>query len=133
MNKPSLYSICSPPEHPPEAHKLGSDTNAPSLGRWSDPDADELRTHSQTQPYLRREPTAYVTHGEIDGFFRHVFQSGISGVEAHLDLTGLKYDRTHPLQAEALVEGQLNGCIDSSSRSKFICPFIRPLLHIDAR
>src|SRR5271170_2128267 len=98
MNKPSLHSICLPPEHPPEAPKLGFNTNAPSHGHWSDPDSDELRTHSQTQPYLLKEPTACVKNGGIDGFFRHVFLSGISGVEAHLDLTDLKYDSTHPRQ-----------------------------------
>jgi hypothetical protein len=70
MSQPSLYSLCAP-EHRPKAPKpeLGTD-DSPSLEHWVNPDADELRTHSQTQPYLRNEPKASVTPEGTNGFFR---------------------------------------------------------------
>ena len=121
VDRLSLYNICAP-EHPPKAPKPGFNTDhSPSLGHISNPDADELHTHSQTQPYLRNEPIA-----RIDGFFRHVFLQDITANEANLDLSDLKYNPSQPRQAEVLLEGKLNGCIDSSSRSKFIGPsFVR--------
>ena len=115
----SLYSICAP-EHPP---------NPPKPGHLSNPDADELHTHSQTQPYLRNEPTARVISGGINRFFRHVFLQDITAKEANLDLSDLKYNPSQPRQAEELLEGRLNRCIDSSSRSQFIGPSFRPFLH----
>jgi len=119
----SLYNI-SAPEHPPKAPQSGFNTDhSPSLGHISNPDADELHTHRQTQPYLRNEPTAKVTSGEINGFFRHVFSQDITGNEANLNLSDLKYNPFQPRQAEVLLEGKLNRCIDSSSRSKFIGPY----------
>jgi hypothetical protein len=130
MNPQSLESICSP-EHPPEVPKPGLGSNSPSLARWVDPDADELHTHSQTQPYLRNEPVAIVTPGATDGFFRHIFKQGITVKEANIDLSDLKYNPAQPRQAEVLLERKLNGCINSSSYSKF--QSFRPFLHVDAR
>jgi len=112
MNRLSLYSICDQP-------KFDTD-HSPS------PDADELHTHSQTQPYLRNEPTAIVTPERTNGFFRHVFLRDITAEGANLDLSGLKYNPSQPQQAEVLLEAKLNRCIDSSSRSKFIS--FRPFL-----
>jgi hypothetical protein len=101
-------------------------TTHPSLGNISNPDADELHTHSQTQPYSRNEPTAEVISGGINDFFRHVFLQDITANEANLDLSDLKYNPSQPRQAEVVLEGKLNGCIDSSSHSKFIGPsFVR--------
>jgi hypothetical protein len=97
------------------------------------PDADELHTHSQMQPYLRNEPTARVTPGRTNGFFRHVFLWDITAEEANLDLSDLKYKPSQPRQAEVLLDGKLNRCIDSSSRSKIIGPCFRPFLHNVAR
>jgi hypothetical protein len=126
MARLSLYNI-SAPEHPPKAPQPGFNTDhSPSLAQISNPDADELHTHSQRQPYLRDEPTAKVTSGEINGFFRNVFSQDITGNEANLDLSDLKYNPFQPRQAKVLLEGKLNRCIDSSSRSKFIGPsFVR--------
>ena len=126
VDRLSLYNICAP-EHPPKAPKPGFNTDhSPSLGHISNPDADELHTHSQTQPYLRNEPTDKVISGGINKFFRHVFLQDITANEANLDLSDLKYNPSQPRQAEVLLEGKLNGCIDSSSRSKFIGPsFVR--------
>src|ERR1700733_6524246 len=105
MDQPSLYNICAP-EHPPNP---GFNTDhSSSLGHTSNPDAD---THSQTQPYLRNEPTAEVISGGINGFFRHVFLQDITANEANLDLSDLKYNPSQPRQAEALLEGKLNRCI----------------------
>ena len=116
-----LYNICAP-EHPPKAPKPGN--TSPSLGHVSNPDADELHTHSQTQPYWWDEPTAKVTSG--NGFLRHIFSQDITANEANLHLSDLKYNPSQPQQAEALLEGKLNRCIDSSSRSRFIGPsFVR--------
>ena len=122
MDHLSLYSLCVP-EHPQKAHNPGFDSDdSPSLGHISNPDADELHTHSQTQPYLRNEPMAEVRSGGINGFFRHVFSQDITANEANLNLSDLKYNPSQPRQAEVLLEGKLNGCIDSSSHSKFIGP-----------
>jgi hypothetical protein len=95
----------------------------------SNPDVDELPTHSQTQPYLRNEPTANMISGGINGFFRHVFLQEITANEANLDLSDLKYNPFQPRQAEVVLEGKLNRCIDSSSRSKFIGPSLSVLTH----
>jgi hypothetical protein len=123
MDRLSLYNICAP-EHPPKVPKPGFNTDhSPSLGHLSNPDADELHTHSQTQPYLRNEPMARVTPGGIDGFFRHVFLQDITAKKANLDLSDLKYSPSQPRQAEVLLEDKLNRCIDPSSCSKFIGPF----------
>jgi hypothetical protein len=121
MDRPSLYSI------PPKTPKSGFNTDhSPSLEHLANPDADELHTHSQTQPYLRNEPTARVISGGINGFFRHVFLQDITAKEANLDLSGLKYNPSQPRQADVVLEGKLNRCIDASSRSKFIGPsFVR--------
>jgi hypothetical protein len=126
MDQLSLYNICAP-EHPPKAPNPGFDSDhSPSLGHISNPDADELHTHSQTQPYLRNEPTAEVLSGGINGFFRHVFSQDITANEANISLSDLKYNSSQPRQAEVLLEDKLNGCIDSSSHSKFIGPsFVR--------
>src|SRR5882762_3926316 len=101
MARLSLYNICTP-EHPPKAHKPGFNTDhSPSLGHISDLDADKLHTHSQTQPnYSRNEPTAKVTSGGINGFFRHVFSQDVTANEANLDLSDLKYNPFQPWQAE---------------------------------
>jgi hypothetical protein len=130
MDQPSLYSICSP-ENPPLALKPGHNTESPSLARWVDPDADKLQTHSQTQPYLRNEPTAKVTRGGTDGFFRHVFLQDVTEKAANLDLSDLEYNPEQPRQAEVVLERKLNECIDSSSRSKFICRYFCPSFHTD--
>jgi hypothetical protein len=91
-----------------------------------DSDVDELHSHSQTQPYLRNEPTPKVMSGGTNGFLRHVFLQEITANEANLDLLDLKYNPFQPRQAEVLLESKLNRCIDSSSRSKFIGPsFVR--------
>jgi hypothetical protein len=125
MARLSLYNI-SAPEHPPKAPKSWFNDDSPSLGHISNPDADELHTHSQTQPYLRKEPTTKVISGGMKGFFRHVFLLEITANEANLDLSDLKYNPLQPRQAEVLLEGKLNRCIDSSSRSRFIGPsFVR--------
>jgi hypothetical protein len=69
---------------------------------------------------------AKVTSGGINRFFRHVFSQDITANEANLDLSDLKYNPFQPQQAEVLLEGKLNKCIDSSSRSMFIGPsFVR--------
>jgi hypothetical protein len=124
MAQLSLYNICAS-EHPPKAPKPGFNTDhSPSLGH---PDADELRTHSQTQPYLRNEPTARVIPEGINRFFRQVFLQDITAKEADLDLSDLKYNPLQPRQAKVLLEGKLNRCVDSSSCSKLIGPsFVRP-------
>jgi hypothetical protein len=130
MNRLSLYSICAL-EHQPKAPKPGFDTDhSPHL---VSPDSDELHTHSQTQLYLRNEPTAQVISRRTNGFFRHVFWQDITAEEANLDLSDLKYNPSRPRQAEELLESKLNRCIDSSSRSKFIGPSFRPFLHTVAR
>jgi hypothetical protein len=123
MDQLSLDSICAL-EHSPNAPKPESNTDhSPSLGHLANPDAD---THSQTQPYLRNEPTARVMSGGVNGFFRHVFLQDITAKEANLDLSDLKYNPSQPRQAEVLLEGKLNRCIDYSSHSKFIGPsFVR--------
>ena len=122
MDGLSLYNIYAP-GHPPKAPKPEFNTDhSLSLGHISNLDADELHTHSQTQPYLRNEPTAKVISGGIKGFFRHVFLEDITANEANLDLSDLKYNPSQPQQAAVLLEGKLDGCIDSSSRSKFIGP-----------
>jgi hypothetical protein len=95
-------------------------TTLSDMSHLADPDADELHTHSQTQPYLRNEPTARV----ISGFFHHVFLQDITENQANLDLSDLTYNPSQPRQAEVL-EGELNRCIDASSRSKFISSFVR--------
>jgi hypothetical protein len=124
MDQPSLYNICAP-EHPPSNPGFNTDHSS-SLGDTSNPDADELHTPSQTRPYLRNEPTAEVISGGINGFFRHVFLQDITANEANLDLSDLKYNSSQPRQAEVLLEGKLNRCIDSSSHNKFIGPsFVR--------
>jgi hypothetical protein len=129
----AVYSICVP-EHQPKAPKHGFDTDhPPSLAHFVNPDSDELHTHSQTQPYLRNEPTAQVISGQTNGFFRHVFLQDITAEEANLDLSDLKYNPSRPRQAEELLERKLNRCIDSSSRSKFIGPSFRPFLDTVAR
>jgi hypothetical protein len=125
MDQPSLYSICSP-ENPPEAQKPDHNTKSPFLARWVDRDADELQTHSQTEPYLRNEPTAKVTPRGMDGFFRHVFLQDFTEKAANLDLPDLKYNPEQPRQAEVLLERKLNECIDSSSRSQFIFRYFVP-------
>jgi hypothetical protein len=117
-------NICAP-EHPPKAPNPGFNTDhspSSSLGHLANPDADELHTHSQTQPYLRNEPTARVISGGINGFFCHVFLQDITAKEANFDLSDLKYNLSQPRQAEVLLEGKLNRCIDPPSRSKFIGP-----------
>jgi hypothetical protein len=125
MTRLSLYNI-SAPEHPPKAPKPEFNDHSPSLAHTSNPDADELHTHSQTQPYLRNEPTARVISGRINDFFRHVFLQEITANEAKLDLSDLKYNPFQPRQAEVVLEGKLNRCINPSSRSKFIGPsFVR--------
>lgn len=133
MNRPSLYSICAP-EHQPKAPKPEFDTDhSPSLAQLVNPDADELHTHSQTQPYLRNEPTVKVISGRINEFFRHVFLQDVTTNQANLDLSDLKYNPSQPRQAEALLERKLNGCIDSLSLSKVIGPSFRQFLHTVAR
>jgi hypothetical protein len=110
--------------NPPEALKPGHNTSS-SLARWVD--ADE----SQTQPYLRNEPTAKVTGGGMGGFFRHVFLQDVTGKAVDLDLSDLKYNPEQPRQAEVVLERKLNECIDFSSRSKFICRYFCPSFHTD--
>jgi len=119
MSQPLLYSLCAP-EHPPTLKPIFSSDDSPSLGHWVNPDADELRTHSQTQPYLRNEPKASVSPEGTDGFFRHVFSQGITADKANLDLSDLKYNRSKPREAEKSLEKKLNGCINSLSPSKFM-------------
>jgi hypothetical protein len=132
MNRPSLYSLCAP-ENPIQAPNLGfRNDHSPSLGHTSNPDADELITHSRTRPSLQNEPTARVTASGVKGFFRHVFLEKMITPKANLDLSDLKYNPSAPRQAEQLLEGKLNGCIDSLSLSKFIRPIFRQLLPTDA-
>jgi hypothetical protein len=100
-------------------------TTLSDMSHLADPDADELHTHSQTQPYLRNEPTARVISGRMNGFFHHVFLQDITENQANLDLSDLTYNPSQPRQAEVLLEGELNRCIDASSRSKFISSFVR--------
>ena len=138
MNHPSFYSLCAPERPKPKAPKLGFGTgHSPSLGHLGNPDADELITlitHSQTQPYLRHEPTARVTLTPgINGFFRHVFLQDLPTKKVNLDLSDLKYNPSEPRQAEVLLERKLNRCIDSLSPSKFIGQSLRQFLHTDAR
>lgn len=135
MNQPSFYNLCAP-EHPKsKAPKLGFGTHhSPSLGHLDNPDADELITHSQTQPYLRNEPTARVTLTPgVNGFFRHVFLQDLPTKKVDLDLSDLKYNPSEPRQAEVLLERKLNRCIDSLSPSKLIGQSLRQFLHTDAR
>jgi hypothetical protein len=98
---------------------LSSD-DSPSLGHWVNPDADKLRTHSQTQAYLRNEPKARVSPERINDLFRYIFSDGITADQANLDLSDLKYNPSKPREAEVLLQEKLNACIDSSSPSKFI-------------
>ena len=135
MNQPSFYSLCAPDHPKPKAPKLrfGTDHSS-SLGHLDNPDADELITHSQTQPYLRNEPTARVTLTPgVNGFFRYVFLQDLPTKKVNLDLSDLKYNPSEPRQAEVLLEHKLNGCIDSLSPSKFIGQSLRHFLHTDAR
>jgi hypothetical protein len=133
MNRLSLYSICAP-EHPPKAPKPGPDSDhSPLLAHLVNHEADELHTHSQTQPYLRKEPTARVIPEGLNGFFRHVFLQDITTKEANLDLSDLKYNPSQPLEAEELLESKLNKCIDSSSRSRSLGHSLGPSLHTDTR
>jgi len=121
MHQPSLCSLCAPGNPPAPKPELGTD-DSPSLGHWAsnpDPDADELHTHSQTQPYLRKEPKANVTPEGIDGFFRYVFSRDITADEANLDLSDLKYNPSKPREAGMFLQNKLNGCINSLSLSKF--------------
>ena len=115
---PKLYNLCAPEPLTAPKPELGTD-DSPSLGHWV-PDSDELRTHSQTQPYLRNEPKASVTHEGIDGFFRYVFSRDITADEANLDLSDLKYNPSKPREAEVFLQNRLNGCINFLSLSKFI-------------
>jgi hypothetical protein len=91
----------------------------------SNPDVDELHTHSQTQPYLQNKPTAKVMSGGIWVSSPCILQE-ITANEANTDLSDLQYNPFQLGQAEVLLESKLNRCIDSSSRSKFISPsFVR--------
>jgi hypothetical protein len=106
MNQPSFYSLC--PEYPiPKAPNGFGTDHLPSLEHLDNPDADEL-THSQTQPYLRNEPTARVTLTPgVNGFFRHVFLQDLPTKKVNLDLSDLKYNPSEPRQAEMLLERKL--------------------------
>jgi len=82
------------------------------------PRTSELRTHSQTDPYLWHEPLQCITKQEMkQQFLRHLFSSNDVSVEWNLDLSDLRYDSNRPREAEGVVAQRLNKQILSSSQS----------------
>jgi len=80
------------------------------------PRTSELRSHSQTEPYLRHEPELVITEKKKQ-FLRHLFPTNDLSVEWNLDLSDLRYDSNRPREAEGVVAQRLNKQILSSSQS----------------
>jgi len=91
-------------------------------------DSDQPITHSQTQPYLRREPASKVLGNKVEDFLNHVVpHHGTAYHAVSLDLSDLKYNPSQPRQAEELLAGKLNACIKDTSPSKWISGLPYPI------
>jgi hypothetical protein len=96
-----------------------TNNNSPvSLTLSLTPHTSELREHSQTEPYLRNEPTQFITEqAKKQQFLDNIFP--VDGVSARQtpSLRDLRYDPAQPRQAERTVSVRLNSLISSSSKS----------------
>jgi hypothetical protein len=126
----TLLSITNLPMHQINDHNLspvsdtresGIDLSSPTLAT---PRTSEFRSHSETEPYLWREPVKHVTEQETKlQFLAHLFPGhGASSVEWNLDLRDLRYDSKRPRKAEGELVERLNEQIPPSSKSEFIHP-----------
>src|ERR1700722_13964261 len=97
------------------------------------PRTSELRTHSQTEPYLWHEPTKVITKPEQ--FLDHIFPGNHVSGGWNLELSDLRYDSVKPRDAEGTLTERLNGCILPSSKSassswKWFLSFMNPFQDI---
>jgi hypothetical protein len=82
------------------------------------PRSSELRSHSQTIPYLRREPAKFITNeAEKRKFLDLIFPVNGASTQQDIELGHLRYDSAQPRKAEGLVSKMFNGVISPSSRS----------------
>lgn len=82
------------------------------------PRSSELRSHSQTVPYLQREPAKSITdQAEKQKFLDHIFPGNDASAQQDLDFSDLRYDSAQPRKAERAVSERLNRLISSSSKS----------------
>ena len=110
----------------PNSSPAGSRTLSLSLT----PHSSELRTHSETEPYSRHEPTQFITDpAKKQRFLDDIFP--VDDVSARqtsiLDFRDLRYDPDQPMQAEHAVSNRLNNQISSSSKSRVLLPLNRIL------
>src|ERR1700722_19281670 len=103
-----LVNSCRPPgRHPVEP------ITPPHIPRSS-----ELRTHSQTEPYLAHEPKHCITDKTKQRqFLDCIFPSSGSSFR-QLELGGEKYDPENPRHAEEVVTSKLNNAISPGSNCK---------------
>jgi hypothetical protein len=107
-------------QHFLDASAAKTNNNSPvSLTLSLTPHSSELRTHSQTEPYLRHEPTQFITdQAKKQQFLDNIFPVDDVSAQQTLDFSDLRYDPAQPRQAERTVSGRLNKLISESSKSE---------------
>src|SRR5271170_6672421 len=82
------------------------------------PRSSELRSHSETVPYLQHEPRQrIIDQAEKKKFLDHIFPGSGASTQQNLNFSDLRYDSAQPRKAEWTVSERMNGLISSSSKS----------------